>query len=212
MKKTTSFSVTTAFLMLFTLPLNAQLFSIGAGGGLTQIMGPDSYKNEVSDGGFGFSSEYNYGVIAKLGLPLIPLTPRAFILSHQLSGEGETQSTPVTSLEYSQSILSIGLGAQFQFIPVPAGFDPYFAVDLLYNNFSDFTTKTGGVETKNSGDSRFGAGVSLGSAITIIPILNLDVMLSYQWLNLVGKEEVNNVSEETISVITFDAFLMFSFL
>jgi hypothetical protein len=150
--------------------------------------------------------------MAKLGLPLIPITPRGFILYHQLSGEGEMPTPPNSDVEYSQTLLTVGVGAQFQLIPVPAGFDPYLAVDLLYNNFGDFKTTIAGVENTSSGESRFGAGVAIGSAITIIPLINLDVMLSYQWLNLMGKEEINNVSEETVSVIVLDAFIMFNFL
>ena len=216
MKKFTPLFIVVSLVFIYSTTINAQLFNIGVGGGLTQVMGPEQSTNDVSDNGLGFSTEYNFGVMAKLGLPLIPLTPRAFILYHQLSGEGQPPALSVNSVEYSQSILTVGLGVQYQFIPVPAGFDPYLALDLLYNNFGEFTTTTstniGVSESQIPGFSRFGAGVGLGTAITIIPLIDLDVMLSYQWLNLTGKEEVNGESEETISVITLDAFLMFNFL
>jgi len=216
MKKFTPLFIVVSLIFIYSTTINAQLFNIGVGGGLTQVMGPDQLTNDVSDNGLGFSTEYNFGVMAKLGLPLIPLTPRAFILYHQLSGEGQPPALSVNSVEYSQSILTVGLGVQYQFIPVPAGFDPYLALDLLYNNFGEFitttSTNTGVSESQIPGFSRFGAGVGLGTAITIIPLIDLDVVLSYQWLNLTGKEEVNGVSEETISVITLDAFLMFNFL
>jgi len=216
MKKFTPLFIVVSLVFICSTTINAQLFNIGVGGGLTQVMGPDQSTNDVSDNGLGFSTEYNFGAMAKLGLPLIPITPRAFILYHQLSGEGKPPALSVNSVEYSQSILTVGLGVQYQFIPVPAGFDPYLALDLLYNNFGEFTTTTstniGVSESQIPGFSRFGAGVGLGTAITIIPLIDLDVMLSYQWLNLTGKEEVNGVSEETISVITLDAFLMFNFL
>lgn len=216
MKKFTPLFIVVSLVFIYSATINAQLFNIGVGGGLTQVMGPEQSTNDVSDNGLGFSTEYNFGVMAKLGLPLIPLTPRAFILYHQLSGEGQPPALSVNSVEYSQSILTVGLGVQYQFIPVPAGFDPYLALDLLYNNFGEFitttSTNTGVSESQIPGFSRFGAGVGLGAAITIIPLIDLDVMLSYQWLNLTGKEEVNGVSEETMSVITLDAFLMFNFL
>jgi len=216
MKKFTPLFIVVSLVFIYSTTINAQLFNIGVGGGLTQVMGPEQSTNDVSDNGLGFSTEYNFGVMAKLGLPLIPLTPRAFILYHQLSGEGQPPALSVNSVEYSQSILTVGLGVQYQFIPVPAGFDPYLALDLLYNNFGEFitttSTNTGVSESQIPGFSRFGAGVGLGTAITIIPLIDLDVMLSYQWLNLTGKEEVNGESEETISVITLDAFLMFNFL
>jgi hypothetical protein len=212
MKKFTPLFIVVSLVFIYSTTINAQLFNIGVGGGLTQVMGPDQLTNDVSDNGIGFSTEYNFGAMAKLGLPLIPITPRGFILYHQLSGEGELPAQSGNNVEYSQSILTVGLGVQYQFIPVPAGFDPYLALDLLYNNFGEFKTTTSLGETTNPSATRFGAGVGLGTAITIIPLIDLDVMLSYQWLNLTGKEEVNGESEETISVITLDAFLMFNFL
>ena len=194
------------FAVMLSFTVSAQSFNIGVGGGLTNVVGSEDYTNKISEEGLGYSTEWNGGVIAKLGLPLIPITPRAFILYHTLNGKGTSLNS--SEIENSQSILSVGLGAQIGFIPVPAGFDPYFSVDLLYNNFGEHTQTTVGVDSTLSGNSRFGLGLGVGTEVTIIPVINLDFLLSYQMMNLVGKEE----GESSLSILTLDAFLLFSFL
>ncbi len=197
-------------ILLFFLPtvVNAQLFQIGAGGGLTQILAPESYTNSVEDGGLGFSSEWNAGAIVKIGLPLIPITPRAYFLYHSLTGSGEADPTLYQdpNVEYTQSISEIGIGIQYNFVPLPAGFDPYIALDIAYNSFS--TLEGNGNAVPNTNDSRFGGGIGLGTEITIIPIIDLDVYASYKMFNLVGKED----GEETVTALTLDVFILFSFL
>jgi hypothetical protein len=149
----------------------------------------------------GFSSGYNLGIIAKIGLPLIPLTPRGIFLYNNFSSEE-------SGTENSQSITSLGLGVQYGFIPVPAGFDPYLFLDLMYNNFGDLTTKTSAGESKFSGGSRFGLQVGVGTEISIIPVVNLDVFAGYNWYNLTGKED----GEDTVTAFVIDVFVMFNFL
>ena len=202
------------FAVMLSSTANAQLFSIGVGGGLTNVLGSEDYTNKISEDGLGYSTEWNVGVIAKLGLPLVPIKSRAFILYHSLTGKGEglwpakVTSISSTEIEYSQSILSVGLGVQYGFIPIPVGVDPYLAIDLLYNNFGEFKTNTWGYETTKDGYSRLGLGFGVGAEISLIPVLNLDVLVSYQMMNLVGKEE----GEPSLSTLTLDAFLLFSFL
>ena len=203
------------FAVMLSSKANAQLFSFGVGGGLTNVVGSEDYTNKISEEGLGYSTEWNGGVIAKLGLPLVPITPRAFILYHSLNGSEDfvnplAKGTSINSgeIKFSQSILSVGLGIQYGFIPIPAGVDPYFAIDLVYNNFGERTQTTFGVDSTFSSVSRFGLGLGVGAEIMLIPVLNLDVLVSYQMMNLVGKEE----GESSLSTITLDAFLLFSFL
>ena len=122
------------------------------------------------------------------------------------------KGTSINQLELttSQSILSIGLGVQYGFIPIPAGIDPYLAIDLMYNKFGEFkfTKWDGAYESTSEGVSRFGLGLGVGAEISLIPVLNLDVLVSYQMMNLVGKED----GESSLSTLTLDAFLLFSFL
>jgi hypothetical protein len=156
------------------------------------------------------------GLVVKLGLPLIPLTPRAFVLYHSLNGtdnivEQLGKGTTINSLdvENSQSLLSVGLGVQYGFIPIPAGVDPYLAIDLMYNSFGELEGKTP-TQTivLNKSLSRFGLGLGVGAEISIIPVLNIDLLVSYQMMNLIGKED----GESSLSTLTVDAFLLFSFL
>lgn len=200
MKKITIVLFSVFFILSISTNVHAQLFKIGAGGGLTNVSGPDSWTNDVADGGLGFSSEYNYGIIAKVGLPVIPITPRGFILYHTLEGNSN-------AIENSQSITSVGLGVQYGFIPVPAGFDPYLSLDATFNNFGDFKgTLPSNLIAING--SRVGLQVGVGTEVTIIPLINLDVFAGYNWFNLTGKED----GEETISAFVLDMFLMFNFL
>jgi hypothetical protein len=210
MKKITIVLFSVFFILSINTKVQAQLFKIGAGGGLTNVSGPDLYTNNVEDGGYGFSSEYNYGIIAKLGLPVLPLTPRAFVLLHKFSGSGTPTSLPKTTstnseVEFSESITSVGLGVQYGFIPIPAGFDPYLSLDATFNSFGDFKLDDVVLE---GGSSRVGLQLGVGTEVTIIPLINLDVFAGYNWFNLSGKDD----GEETVSAFVLDVFLMFNFL
>jgi len=215
MKKITIVLFSVFFILSINTKVQAQLISIGVGGGLTQVLDPDIYTNDIPDG-LGFSSEYNFGVIGKIGLPIIPITPRAFILYHSFSSSSDlpptlekTTNTLSTSVEFSHSILSFGLGVQYGFIPVPAGFDPYLSLDITMNNFGDFSSIVNGSENiTTDGFSRFGLQLGLGTEVNIIPLINLDIFAGYNWFNLTGKED----GEETITAFVLDLFLMFNFL
>lgn len=205
-----------AITVMLSFTVNAQSFSIGVGGGLTNVVGSEDFTKKISEGGLGYSTEWNMGVVAKIGLPLVPITPRAFILYHSLSGSDNIdqvlgKGTSINSLdvENSQSLLSVGLGVQYGFIPIPAGIDPYLAIDLMYNSFGELEGKTPTQTIViNKSLSRFGLGLGVGAEISIIPVLNIDLLVSYQMMNLIGKED----GESSLSALTVDAFLLFSFL
>ena len=212
MKKITIILFSVFFILSINTKVQAQLVSIGVGGGLTQVLGPDSYTDDILNGGLGFSSEYNFGVIAKVGLPVIPLAPRVFILYHKMNSAVSfatlSKGNDVSNIaEFSQSILSFGLGVQYGFIPVPVGFDPYLSLDVTFNNFGDFEgTLPNGFIAING--SRFGLQLGLGTEVTIIPLINVDVFAGYNWYNLTGKED----GEETVSAFVLDVFILFNFL
>jgi hypothetical protein len=187
------------------------LVKIGAGGGLTQVLAPEIFIKNISDEGYGFSTEWNTGVIGKVDLPLIPFTPRAFILYHNLAGSEEFETTgeeQSSIVEYRQTIFEFGVGAQYNFIPAPLGFDPYLALDISFNSFGDFSKTNDISEEKTDGFNRFGGGIGVGTEISIIPVVNLDLYLSYKMFNLTGKKD----GEETVSAVTLDAFIIFNFL
>jgi len=214
MKKFTFFLFSVFIILSLNIKVHAQLLKIGVGGGLTQVLGPDSYTKDVSNGGLGFSSEYNIGVIAKIGLPIIPITPRAFILYHKMNGEGspvtilKSNNAASSNIELSQSIISAGIGAQYDIIPIPLGVNPYLSIDFTFNNFGDFSSIFNGTENITDGFSRFGLQLGVGTEVTIIPSIDVDIAASYGWFNLTGKEE----GEKTISALTVDLFFTFNFL
>jgi len=208
-------SIIFSILILLIIPSvgQAQLFKLGAGGGLTQVVAPDAVTKDVSEGGLGFSTNWNLGLVAKVDLPLVPITPRAYLLYHSLSGSGDVEeilakSTNISSVnvENSQSIFEIGIGAQYNFVPIPAGIDPYLALDIAMNSFGKL--KVNDNEIPESSNTRFGGGVGLGAEVSIVPMVNIDLYLSYKLLNLIGKDD----GEDTISAVTLDAFIMFNFL
>ena len=202
-----------AFVILFTLFSGlavAQSFSIGVGGGLSQVVSPDTYTKNVGEGGLGYSTEWNLGLTAKLGLPLLPIKPRAIFMYQSLSGSGGAsllgKSLAENTVEYSQSIVTAGVGVQYNFVPVPVGPDPYIFLDVLYNNFGKLKIDPEPfVGYQSESASRSGLAIGLGTAVPLIPVLNLDLQVAYQMLNLVGKES----GEKTIGIVTLDLFLMF---
>jgi len=207
MRKITIILFSVFFILLLNTNVHAQLIKLGVGGGLTQVLGPNSYTDDIGNDGLGFSSEYNYGAVAKVDLPLIPITPRGFFLYHKLNSNSEI-------IENSQSISSLGLGIQISIIPIPAGFDPYISLDATYNDFGEFKginpTGPNSPEPLLSipNGSRLGLQLGVGTEVTIIPMINVDVFAGYNWFNLTGKED----GEETISAFVLDVFLMLNFL
>ena len=159
----------------------------------------DAYTNDISQGGLGFSTEYHIGIKGKINLPLLPITPIAFVDYYRLSGE---EAVPQGTIEISQSIVSAGAGVEYSLAPGPI--NPYVTVTVASNSFSklDVTTPAGYTGAVPSGDgvTRVGAGIGLGLDISIIPSLDVDATVSYNWLNLIGKES----GEETVRVINLD--------
>jgi hypothetical protein len=213
MRKITFIIFSVFFILSTSINVHAQLVRIGVGGGLTNVLGPDESTKDVNNGGLGFSSEYNFGIIAKIGLPLMPITPRGFVLFHNFNGSGTPSptgtlpktTTTTNEVEYSQSITSVGLGVQFEFIPIPAGIDPYLSLDLTFNNFGKFK-----VNSESAGEtvSRGGLQLGVGAEVSIIPVINLDVFAGYKLFNLTGKED----GEETLSALVLDLFVTLNFL
>jgi hypothetical protein len=212
MKNRHSFIFSTIILLIIPTIGFAQFVKIGAGGGLTQIVSPEEVTKDVSEGGLGFSANWNLGLIAKVDLPIVPITPRAYLLYHSLSGSGEAEilskgmNTNSTEVENSQSIFEVGIGAQYNFVPIPAGIDPYLALDIAMNSFGKLEINDN--EVPESSSTRFGGGFGLGAEVSIIPMINVDLLLSYRMLNLIGKDD----GENTISAVTLDAFVIFNFL
>lgn len=200
MKKFTQFPILLCFILIFYNCSKAQI-KIGLGGGLTSIQTPDAFKNDVSKGGLGFTGNYHFTAMAKLSLPLIPFTPAAFIDYHILRGSGTRNSY---SVETSMNILSLGLEGELTLLPLPI-LSPYVCLDVTLNKFGQLeeTSQLGSI-TQN-GMSRYGAGVGVGAVLSILPKIDLDGSIKYQYLNLIGK----NNGESNINALTINIIMLF---
>jgi hypothetical protein len=182
--------------------INAQGIKVGVGIGLTNVTAPDELTNDISDGGSGFSSEFNIIAKAKLSIPVIPITPIGFIQYTTMGGE---QSTPFGNIETSMSILSIGVGGEISLTPGPLS--PYLSLDLSYNSFGDFERKApeaAGGNFSSAGESRTGLGLGVGTELSLI-LITVDVSARYNFYNLLGKES----GEESINAIVLNAAVLF---
>lgn len=202
----------TLFSALFVLVTisSAQGLTIGATGGLTVVTGPDSYTNDISEGGAGFKSAPHFGVKGRLSLPLIPISITGQVLYSKFSADGSLMINNVsTNYETEQSLLIFGVGAEYDFVPGPVS--PYLGLDIFYSKWGDYTATStiGGVTNENtaSGNSRTGIGIGGGVQIGIIPLIDIDVSAKYNINNLIGKED----GEDTFSTLNLSASVFFGF-
>lgn len=194
------------FLILISIAVfgnNSFPQTFGIGGGLSTVTGPDSYTNDLTSGGIGFSSGYHLGVKLKFGIPVAPFKPFGFVNYTHFSND---QSTPLGNVTISQSIWSIGAGGQYNLFPGPI--NPYIAANVAYNNFGDLSVDGGGdledVFEGGGSKSRFGGGIGIGAELSVL-VIGLDASITYNFLNWVGKES----GEETVSVISYNLTVLF---
>ena len=202
MKIVERFILSLVILLSVTQFINAQGLKVGVGIGLTNLLAPDELTNDISDGGAGFSTGFNFVAKAKLSIPVIPITPIGYV---QYTTLGAEESIPVGKIETSMSILSIGVGGEISLIPGPLS--PYLSLDLSYNKFGDFEVKApeaAGGNSTSSGESRTGLGIGVGAELSLI-IITVDVSARYNFYNLLGKES----GEESRNAIILNAAVLF---
>ncbi len=178
---------------LMTAQTNAQV-NIKFGGGLG-MMSPASdlsgttmeYYNGTN---YGLGSGLNINGKAKLGFAAFNLTGEIDYSSLSNSGNSEPGQG---SVEISQKIISLKVGPEFRLglpmIPVT----PYLGFNLALNSFSGETTFQGVSRVPSATYSmksatRFGLGFYAGAEVSVGPFLSLDFNLSYNLMNVSGKE------------------------
>ena len=201
MKKKLILPVLFAFIFLYTFTLKAQIIRMGIGGGLTTITSPSYYTDNISNGGFGFKDNYHLCVIAKLNLPLLPITPAIFIDYHYLNSSGQSDSG---SVSYTQKIFSIGAEGEWYFLPLPL-VKPYLLVNIAMNNFGELQKSVSNQLYGQSSYTRYGAGIGVGAVLSVIPSMDLDISAKYHFMNLIGKKS----NEEKINAFTLNLVLLF---
>jgi hypothetical protein len=174
--------------------------------GTTNLEGSDAYTNDISAGGAGFSTEFHAGMLVKMQFPISPITP--VISFNYTSMKGNIGGT-----ETSQSIYSLGLGAQFT---ITAGrVSPYIALDIAYNYFGKYevTNPSAGYSpstdangpTALSSKSRMGGGAGVGVDLNLIQGIDIDLSGRVMILNLLGKKN----SEDNLQSFTINAAILF---
>ena len=143
--------------------------------------------------GYGLGSGLNIDGRAKIGFSGLNLTGEIDYASLSNSGFSQPGQGVV---DISQKILTLKVGPEFRLgIPV-LPFTPYLGVNIASNTFSGQTTFQG-VADVPSGDytvnasTRFGVGFSLGTELSLGPLMSLDFNIAYNLMNLSGKEWVN---------------------
>lgn len=189
--------------VLVSLPVNAQSLKIGVGGGITQNLNTTNLLASAASGGeLKLGTDYHYGLKAKVGLPLLPITIVGSWFYNSLKTDTEVAGF---KYEYDASFSTLGIGAEMGFIPGPIS--PYLGLDILYTTLGESTFKaTGSPDFTMGGNNRFGLGIGAGIDLGIIPKLNIDVMAKYQMNNLFGKED----GEEKLNTFNATVLIMFN--
>jgi len=96
-------------------------------------------------------------------------------------------------VDISQKILSLKVGPEFHLSFPALPVTPYIGANLALNSFSGETTFQGVSKVPSAtysvkGATRFGVGFSAGTEVSIGPLLSLDFNISYNLMNVSGKE------------------------
>jgi len=201
MKKNFGFIFILSFLFIFSLTANAQSIRLGLGGGLTSITSPSYYTDNISNGGYGFKGNYHLGLIAKLNLPLLPITPALFIDYHYLNSSGQFDTAAIS---FTQRIFSIGAEGEWDFLPLPF-VKPYLLVNFALNHFGELQATTANQIYGQSSFTRYGVGVGVGTLLSVIPSMDLDLSAKYNFMNLLGKSS----GEGDIKAFTLNLLVLF---
>ncbi|MGE5401173.1 MAG: outer membrane beta-barrel protein [Ignavibacteriales bacterium] len=211
-----------SILVLGSASISAQSLSLGITGGPTFIQKPDVYKNDINELGsnLGFKSNYHIGAKLKLGFPVIPLKFNGQIVYTSFKGTKEglytgwmeiPSTVSAVKMETSTSLLTLSAGAEYMLIPGPIA--PYLTADLQLNSQNSTKLKLsmpGGDNLESSTDngSRMGLGIGAGLNIGILPGIDIDATVKYNFLNFIGKKN----DEESFNTLNVTLSLLFPIL
>lgn len=194
-------------LIFLSLPVFGQGLSIGPSVGYIDVTSTDFFTSGIQDGEFDLTTGLRYGLKARTTLPLLPLTFTGHIYYASITIDGSYSGT---TFETESSLLNAAIGAEWNLLPGPI--KPYAALDLLYSKTGDvsFSTIINGeaFEVSNDESSRTGLGIGVGATITLIPVIDLDASVKYNFNNLFGKED----GEENLNTYSFMVSVLFEIL
>lgn len=188
------FSAALVALMALTITPSRSQVNMKLGGGIG-VMGPasdfsGSTLEYYNGSNYGLSSGLNIHGKAKIGLSGLNLAGEIDYSSLSNSGNSEPGQGAV---DISQKILSLKVGPEFR-LSVPAlPVTPYISANLALHRFSGETTFQGVSKVPSAtysvkGATRLGIGFSTGTEVSIGPFLSLDFNISYNLMNVSGKE------------------------
>ncbi|MCK9209968.1 MAG: outer membrane beta-barrel protein [Ignavibacteriaceae bacterium] len=182
-----------AFTTLTSTQTTAQVnLKLGAGLG---VMSPAAdfggstieYYNGSS---YGLSGGLNIHGKVKIGFAGFNLTGEVDYSSLSNTGNSEPGQG---SVDISQKVVSLKVGPEFRFSLPLLPVTPYLGLNLALNSFSGETTFQGVSKVPSATYSvksatRLGVGFAVGAEVSIGPLLALDFNLSYNLMNVSGKE------------------------
>lgn len=207
---------TILFIILMFFFLNQNIYSqevyYGVGGGLTFVLGPDAYTSSIDTAGrnFDLSSNYHLGGKFKIGVGNTPVMLGAYLYYSSFSGSQNNVVVQNTAIDYetSTSLWTLGVGAEYHFNPRP--FSPYAGIDLQFNNQNDLNFKRVFPNTERtistSGWTRVGLAFGGGFDLALLPQLDLDTALKFNFLNLFGQQD----GEQGFNTFTITLNLLYS--
>ena len=189
MKKIT----TVLFIAFFVFASDAfAQLSYGGGIGATFALN-DNFTKPIGDGGLGVGTTFHYGAKLRFGIPLTPISLTASGYWAKFKSEGQIGSL---SVSYEQNFFVFSGGAEFTFMPGPI--KPFIAADFLYTRWDDADLEISGGGIGDLGEdfgdsfedvSRTGLAIGAGAKLTVLPLVDLELVAKYNMHNLFGKEE-----------------------
>ncbi len=151
-------------------------------GGISTILSPDGYTNEISKGGAGFNKGFNIGLEALTEIPLAVVNPYLFIQFQRFTG---AQNTLLGNESSSMNIYSAGIGLRTNLSDSPT--HPYLTVNAAFNKMGELDIEAPFGGSISAGQSRIGGGIGGGLNIGIPLLFNIDITATYNLLNLIGR-------------------------
>ncbi|MGB2869529.1 MAG: outer membrane beta-barrel protein [Bacteroidota bacterium] len=179
-------------------------FKLGGGIGVTAPVSDfsGSTLDYYAGSRYGLSGGLNIHAKAKVGLSGLDLVGEIDYSSFDNKGNSEPGQG---SVDISQKIVSLKVGPEFRFSVPAVPITPYLGANLALNRFSGEVAFQGVAKVPSAtyavgGATRLGVGFSAGAEVGIGPLLSLDVNISYNLMNVSGREweDVNPSTDQRI--------------
>lgn len=188
--------------LLFSNILYAQKTRFGISAGLTGITGSSAYSDGIENNGLGFGSNFNWGVLLRFEFPeQSPLSSMIYFNEHMLRGSGNVGPLGIKT---SQNILSFGLEAQYNVLPLPV-FKPYISAEINVNHFGDLTADSVKILFNYGSMTRGGIAIGIGTIFALSDDIGLDFSVKFNEFNLIGKSS----DEPSINSYSINLALLF---